>query len=121
MQEIPFNLPSLLWHFHTPLLSNFVALLAHDAPVIVSSKHTFDIKSRKYLTARLKDNLGKAMKKVRLTVTVNGMTYSAKTDNRGYADFLVNMVRKGTYKATFTYYGNDFYKSVSKSITVSVK
>ena len=90
-------------------------------PVIVSSKHTFDIKSRKYLTVRLKDNLGKEMKIIRVTVMVNGVIHSARTDNRGYVDFLVNLNKKGTYRATFTYYGNDFYKSVSKSITVSVK
>ncbi len=53
---------------------------------IVAKKKTFKkVKKVKKYTATLKNNVGKAIKKVKLTLKVKGKTYKAKTNKKGKA------------------------------------
>ena len=56
----------------------------------------------------------------KLTLTVNGVTYSAKTDSKGVAKFNIKLTKAGTYKATVKFAGDSTYGSSSKSISISI-
>ena len=79
------------------------------------------VKTKKY-TVTLKDNNGKAMKKVKLTLKVKGKTYKAKTNAKGKATFKIkNLKKKGIYKATVTFKGDKYYNKVTKKVKITVK
>ena len=78
-------------------------------------------KTKKY-TITLKNNKNVVMKNTKVTVKVNGKTYSAKTNNKGVATFkLKKLTKKGKYKTVVTYGGNAYYNSVSKTVKIIVK
>jgi hypothetical protein len=93
------------------------------SPKITASKKTFKTKDKtKKYTITLKNNLGKVMKKTKVTIKVNGKTYSAKTNNKGQATFKLNkLTKKGTFKSTITYTGSKYYNKVTKSVKLTVK
>ena len=57
----------------------------------------------------------------KITLTVNGKTYSAKTDSKGVAKFNVKLTKKGKYSAKVKFGGDSTYKSSNKSIKVTIK
>ena len=90
---------------------------------IVAKKKTFkkSKKVKKY-TATLKNNVGKAIKKVKLTLKVKGKTYKAKTNAKGKAVFKIkNLKKKGKYRATVKFAGNNYYSKVTKKVKITVK
>ena len=90
---------------------------------MTAAKATFKVKdkSKKYVVT-LKDNKKKPMKSVKITVNVNGKTYSAKTGSTGQATFsLKKLTKNGTYSATVKYAGNSKYNSVKKTVKITVK
>ena len=92
-------------------------------PKLTAAKKTFkkSVKTKKY-TVTLKDNNGKAMKKVKLTLKVKGKTYKAKTNAKGKATFKIkNLKKKGKYKATVRFKGNTYYNKVTKKVKITVK
>jgi len=91
-------------------------------PKLTAKKKTFKTtpKTKKY-TIVLKDNAGKAIKKVKVTLKVKGKTYKATTNSKGKATFkITNLNKKGTFKATITYKGNKYYNKVSKKANIKV-
>ena len=53
---------------------------------------------------------------------INGKTYSAKTNAKGQATFkITKLTKKGTYSAVINYAGDTTYKSVSKTVKISIK
>lgn len=79
------------------------------------------MKTKKYKIA-LKNKFGKAIKKAKVKLKVNGRTYSAKTNSKGKATFkITKLKRKGTFKATIKYAGNSYYKKASKKVKIKVK
>ena len=92
-------------------------------PKLSAAKVTFKKtdKTKKY-TVVLKDNKGKVMKSAKITVKVNGKTYSATTNAKGQAIFkLTKLTKKGTFSAQVTYAGSSIYNSVKKTVTIIVK
>jgi hypothetical protein len=92
-------------------------------PKLTAKKKTFkkSKKVKKY-TVTLKDNNGKAMKKVKLTLKVKGKTYKAKTNAKGKAVFKIkNLKKKGKYRATVKFAGNTYYNKVTKKVKITVK
>ncbi len=92
-------------------------------PKLTAAKKTFKIKdkTKKYVVT-LKDNKGKVMKKMKITVKVNGKTYSAKTNTKGQATFkLTKLTKKGTFSAVVKYAGSSKYNSVKKTVKITVK
>ncbi|WP_407374875.1 hypothetical protein [Methanobrevibacter sp.] len=92
-------------------------------PKLTAPKVTFKLKdkTKKYVVT-LKTNKNAAMKSVKITVKVNGKTYSAKTNSKGRATFkLTKLTKKGTFSATVKYAGNSIYKAVTKTVKLTVK
>lgn len=61
------------------------------------------------------------MKNTKVTLTVNGKIYSAKTNSKGVATFkLTKLIKKGKFTAVVKYVGNSYYnaKTVKPKITV---
>jgi hypothetical protein len=92
-------------------------------PKLTAKKKTFKkAKKVKKYTVTLKDNNGKAMAKVKLTLKIKGKTYNAKTNAKGKATFKIKkLTKKGKYKATVTYKGNYCYNKVTKKVKITVK
>ena len=62
------------------------------------------------------------MKKAKVTLKVNGKTYSAKTNSKGKATFkITKLTKKGTYKAVITYKENNYYKKATKQVKIKIK
>ena len=83
--------------------------------------YKFEDKTKKY-TITLKDNKGKVMKNTKVTLKVNGKTYTAKTNSKGVATFkLTKLTKKGKYNAVITYAGSKYYKKATKKSKITVK
>ena len=62
------------------------------------------------------------MKSKKVTVKVNGVTYSIKTNTKGQAIFkLKKLTKKGKYSAVVKYSGSSIYNSVKKTVKITVK
>lgn len=91
-------------------------------PKIIASKKTYKLKAKtKKYTVTLKDNLGRTIKKAKVTIKVNGKTYTAKTNSKGKATFKLKLKKKGNLKAKITYAGNAYYNKVTKTVKIKIK
>ena len=98
-------------------------VVAKATPKLTAAKKTFKIKdkTKKYIVT-LKTDKNKVYKNQKITVKVNGKTYSVKTNSKGQAIFkLTKLTKNGTFKATVKYGGNSYYKAVSKTVKLTVK
>ena len=78
------------------------------------------VKTKKYVVT-LKTNQNKVMKNTKVTLKVNGKTYSATTNAKGQATFkITKLTKKGKYTAVVKFAGNKYYnaKTVKPKITV---
>ena len=57
----------------------------------------------------------------KITLKVNGKTYTAKTDANGVAKFNIQITKKGTYTATVNFAGDQTYKASAKSMKITIK
>ena len=92
-------------------------------PKITAKAKTFkkSVKIKKYAVT-LKDNTGKVMKKVKLTLKIKGKTFKATTNTKGKATFkITKFTKKGTFKAVVTYKGNAYYNKVTKKVKIKIK
>ncbi len=92
-------------------------------PKITAKKKTFKtkVKTKKYAIT-LKDDKGKAIKNVKVTLKVKGKTYTAKTNSKGKATFKITKLnKKGKYTAVIKYNGNKYYNKVTKKAKITVK
>ena len=92
-------------------------------PKITAKKKTFKAKTKtKKYTITLKDNNGKAMKKVKVTLKVKDKTYKAKTNTKGKTTFKIKKLKKkGKYTAVIKYKGDKNYNKVTKKVKLTVK
>lgn len=98
-------------------------VVSKATPKITASAKTFKkaVKTKKY-TITLKNNKNKVMKNTKVTIKVNGKTYSAKTNANGKATFkITKLTKKGTFKSVITYGGNAYYNKVTKKVNIKVK
>lgn len=78
-------------------------------------------KTKKY-TVTLKNNAGKVMKNTKVTLKVNGKTYTATTNSKGQATFkITKLTKKGKYSAVISYAGNSYYNKLSKTVKITAK
>lgn len=62
------------------------------------------------------------MKKVKVTIKVNGKTYSAVTDNYGKTTFkITKLTKKGKFTATIKYAGSKYFNALTKSLKITTK
>ena len=75
----------------------------------------------KNLLATLKDNDGKAISGVNVTIKINGKTYACTTDKNGQVKLAVGSLVPKSYTAAITFAGNGIYAKATKSVKVTVK
>ena len=91
-------------------------------PKITAKKKTFKAAAKtKKVTAILKNNKGKVLKKVKLTLKIGKKIYSAKTNSKGVATFKVKLTKKGKYTGKVKFAGSKYYKAVTKNVYITVK
>lgn len=94
-----------------------------DTPKISAKAKTFkkSLKTKKY-TVTMKNSKGKIIKKLKVTLKVNGKTYVAKTNSKGKATFkITKLSKKGTFKGKLTFNGNTSYKKATKTVKIKIK
>ena len=85
------------------------------------AKATLKAKVAKKVKFTLKDASGKAIAGKKITVKVNGKTFSAKTNSKGVAYIKVKVTKKGKFTATAKFAGDNVYKAITKKATFTVK
>ena len=92
-------------------------------PKLSAKAKTFkkSAKTKKY-TVTLKTNKNKVMKNTKLTLKVNGKTYSAKTNKKGVATFkITKLTKKGKFTAVVKFAGNKYYKAKTVKPKITIK
>lgn len=108
---------------HTKSTAKTTVVVKKATIKMAAKSTTFKVKTKtKKYAITLKDNKGKVMKKVKVTIKVKGKTYKATTNNYGKATFkITKLSKKGKYTATVKYAGNRYYNAVTKSVKITVK
>ena len=75
----------------------------------------------KYLTATLRNSKGKVIKNKKITFTVNGKKYTAKTNSKGIAKVKVSLSKRKTYKFTVKFAGDKSYNAITKTAKAVIK
>ena len=105
-------------------ISKSVKVTVKKAAVILTAKaKSFkkSSKSKKYVVV-LKTNQNKVMKNTKLTLKVNGKTYSATTNAKGKATFkITKLTKKGGFTATIKYAGSKYYNTKTVKAKIVVK
>ena len=83
-----------------------------------TKKYTVTLKTIKGASADGKIYF-KSGKKV--TMKINGKTYTAKTNSKGQATFSLKITKKGKFTAVIKYAGDNTYKSASKKVKITIK
>ena len=94
--------------------------VAKNPAKIAASAITATYNVNKYLTIKLTDGKGKALSKVKVTVTL-GTAKTYTTDKNGQIKINVANLAPKTYTAKIAYAGNAYYVAASKSVKVVVK
>jgi hypothetical protein len=74
----------------------------------------------KTLTATFKSIAGNPAVGKKVTFTVNGKTYTAKTNENGVASVNVSLDKKGTYNFTAKVAADNVYASINKTATLKI-
>ena len=108
---------------YTKTSTKVVLTVSKAKPKLTANDKTFKFndKTKKYALT-LKTDKNKAMKNTKVTLKVNGKTYTAKTNSKGVATFkLLKLTKEGTFNTTIKFAGSKNYKSISKNVKISVK
>ena len=97
--------------------------VAKATPKLTAKNKAFKVKTKtKKYTVTLKTNENKVLKNTKVAIKVNGKTYSAKTNSKGQATIKITKLTKvGKFKATVKSAATACYKSVTKTVTITVK
>ncbi len=89
---------------------------------ITAPKKTFKAKA-KTKKVKVKLTSGKTvLKNKKVILKVKGKTYTVKTNKKGIATFKIkNLKKKGTFKYTVKFAGDQTYKAVSKNGKIIIK
>ncbi len=86
-----------------------------------SARFKLKVKTKKY-AAIFKNNKNQALKNTKVTLKVNGKTYSVKTNTKGIGVFKITKLKKiGSYTAVITVPTNKYYNKVTKKVKITVK
>ena len=93
-----------------------------QTPKLTTASKTYKASAKtKALTATFKTANGNVIADKTIKFTVNGKTYSAKTNAKGIATVNVSLNTKGTYSFTAKYAGDDTFKATSASGKLTLK
>ena len=110
-------------NFYLKTSKSVKVVVKKATPKLTASAKTFrvKVKTKKY-TITLKNHKNTVLKSYKLTLRVNGKTFSAKTNSKGKATFkITNLKKRGTFKAVIKYARNKYYKKLSKTVKITVK
>ena len=98
-------------------------VVSKATPKLTAKAKTFNAKTKtKKYTATLKTDKNAALKDVKVTLKVNGKTYSVKTNSKGQAIFkITKLTKKGKFTAYVNFAGNAKYKAINKKIKLTAK
>ena len=83
-----------------------------------TKKYTVTIKTEKCNSRDGKVYLSAGKK---ITMKINGKTYTAKTNDKGQATFSLSITKKGKFTASVKFAGDKTYASASKSVKITIK
>lgn len=84
-----------------------------------SASYKLQVKAKKYTVSLMNQN--KIIKNKKVTIKINGKTYTSKTNSKGQATFTIkNLKKTGIYNAVITATGNYYYNEVSKNVKITV-
>jgi len=95
-------------------------VVSKKSTTLKAPKATLKVKKAKKISITLKSN-GKAIANKKITLKVNGKTFSAKTNSKGVASIKVKVTKKGSFKYTAKFAGDCAYKAVSKTGKIVVE
>ncbi|WP_405297744.1 hypothetical protein [Methanobrevibacter sp.] len=95
-------------------------VVSKKSSALTAPKATLKVKKAKKISVTLKSN-GKAISNKKITIKVNGKTFSAKTNSKGVAAVKVNVSKKGTFKYVAKFAGDEAYNASSKTGKIVVK
>ena len=90
------------------------------ATALSAAKATLKVKKAKKIKVTLK-SAGKAVANKKVTIKVNGKTFSAKTNAEGVATIKVKVTKKGKFNAKVSFAGDGAYKAATKTVKLTVK
>ena len=96
--------------------TNTVKVVTYTTSKLTTSAYTFLKSDSKTIKVTLHNGLGYAPGEGKvIKFTVNGKTYSAKTNSKGVASLKLPSLNAGTYTVKYSFAGNNFYKASSAS------
>lgn len=111
--------------YYSKSINNTITVNAKPAPekkvtALTVKKATLKVKKAKKISVTLKSN-GKAVAGKVITLKIKNKTFKAKTNSKGIAKIKVKLSKKGKYKATASFAGDNDYKAASKKVKITVK
>jgi hypothetical protein len=101
--------------------TNTVKVVASTTSSITTSSYTFLKSESKTIKATLLNGLGYAPNAGKvIKFTINGKTYTAKTNSKGVASIKLPTLANGAYTVKYAFDGNKYYKKSSASNKVYV-
>ena len=92
-------------------------------PILKAKNKAYKAKKKvKKFSIILNDNIAKPIVKAKVTLKIGKKAFSAKTNSKGKATFkITKLTKKGKYKATVAYKGNNCYNKASKKVKLTIK
>lgn len=81
--------------------------------------YSIDAANRRY-TATLKAPNGQVLQNETVTFTINGQTYSKKTNVQGHAVISISNLAEGVHSMVVRFPGNTYYKAASKTVEITI-
>ena len=100
--------------------SNIVVKYSSKTAKLTVPTVTIPPKTSKSYKVTLKDGGGKGIAKQKITVKINGKTYTKTTNSKGQVAIKVKFSKLKTYKTSATYNGSKIYKKASASGKIKV-
>ena len=101
--------------------TNTVKVVKSTTSSLTASDYTFLKSESKSIKVKLLNKFGYAPGKGKvIKFTINGKTYSAKTNANGIATLKLPSIKEGTYTVKYKFAGNSFYKASSTTSKVTI-
>ena len=100
--------------------SSIIVKTGTKKSVIKASNVKIKKNKKKTYQFKLTNSAGKAIKSQKVSVKLNGKTYSLKTNSKGVAKLSVKLSKVKKFQISMKFLGNSNFKAVSKTATITV-